>query len=114
MIRFFVLINLGIPPHGPFTATDLFVFDIRNEDGTLASGEDPYVWYHREHGKFYAVLKDFSGKITGAVPGLALLESDNGIEWSRPEKPFFMRKELLLSTGEKRDGSTFNVHIPLQ
>ena len=141
-------VALGDSPTGPFMATDLFVFDVRNEDGTLASGEDPYVWYHREHGKFYAVLKDFTGKITGKDPGLALLESEDGIEWTRPEQPFFMRKEVVLNTGDtiqvknlerpqllldengnplvlyaacsldnvggKRDGSTFNVHIPLQ
>lgn len=141
-------VAIGDSPTGPFNATDLFVFDVRNEDGTLASGEDPYVWYHREHGKFYAVLKDFTGKITGEVPGLALLESNDGIEWTRPKHAFFMRKEVVLSTGdtiqmknlerpqllldehgnplvlyaacsldhvgEKRDGSTFNVHIPLQ
>ena len=141
-------VALGDSPTGPFMATDLFVFDVRNEDGTLASGEDPYVWYHREHGKFYAVLKDFTGKITGKDPGLALLESEDGIEWTRPEQPFFMRKEVVLSPGDtiqvknlerpqllldehgnplvlyaacsldnvggKRDGSTFNVHIPLQ
>jgi len=141
-------VALGDSPTGPFTATDLFVFDVRNEDGTLASGEDPYVWYHQEHGKFYAVLKDFTGKITGKLPGLALLESEDGIDWTRPKEPFFMKKELVLSpgdtiqvkrlerpqllvdergnplvlyaacslenAGDKRDGSTFNVHIPLR
>jgi len=141
-------VALGDTPTGPFTATDLFVFDIRKEDGTLASGEDPYVWYHRDHGKFYAVLKDFTGKITGKDPGLALLESEDGIQWTRPKQAFFMQKEVVLSTGDtiqvknlerpqllldehgnplvlyaacsldnvggKRDGSTFNVHIPLQ
>lgn len=140
-------VALADSPTGPFTATDLFVFDIRNEDGTLASGEDPYVWFHREHNKFYAVLKDFTGKITGIEPGLALMESKDGMEWAVPEQAFFMRKELVLNTGDtlsvknlerpqflvdengkplvmyaacsidhvgdKRDGSTFNVHIPL-
>ncbi len=141
-------VALADSPTGPFTAIDDFVFDVRNEDGTLANGEDPYVWYHREHCKFYAVLKDFSGKITGEVPGLALLESEDGIAWSKPEQTFFMRKEVVLNTGDtlkvqnlerpqllldedgnplvlyaacslesvgnKKDGSTFNVHIPLK
>jgi hypothetical protein len=140
-------VALSDSPTGPFTARDQFVFDVRNEDGTLANGEDPYVWYHQEHGKFYAVLKDFSGKITGKDPGLALMESKDGITWNVPEKAFFMRKELVLDTGDtisvkhlerpqflldengiplvlyaacslesagnKKDGSTFNVHIPL-
>jgi len=141
-------VALADSPTGPFFAMDHFVFDVRNEDGTLANGEDPYVWYHRKHAKFYAVLKDFSGKITGEVPGLALLESENGIKWTKPEQAFFMRKEVVLNTGDtlsvkhlerpqllldengnplvlyaacslenagkKRDGSTFNVHIPFR
>ncbi|MCR8667673.1 glycoside hydrolase family protein [Aestuariibaculum sp. M13] len=87
-------------PTGPFTATDNFVFDIRNEDGTIASGEDPYVWYHKTHQKFYVVLKDFTGKITMGQPGLALLESVDGIKWTKPEKSFFMKKEVILKSGD--------------
>jgi len=135
-------------PTGPFTATDHFVFDIRNEDGTIASGEDPYVWYHNTHEKFYVVFKDFSGKITEGKPGLAILESMDGIKWIKPDNSFFMKKQVILNSGDtihvsnlerpqllidrygnpqvlysacslgsvgnKRDGSTFNVHIPLK
>lgn len=87
-------------PTGPFTAIDDFVFDIRNEDGTIASGEDPYVWYHKKHEKFYVVLKDFTGKITKGTPGLAILESEDGIKWTRPDDSFFMNKEVVLQGGD--------------
>ena len=87
-------------PTGPFTATDHFVFDIQLEDGRLASAEDPYVWFHSTHQKFYAVFKDFSGKITEGKPGLALLESFDGIKWTKPDNPFFMKKELVLNSGD--------------
>lgn len=87
-------------PTGPFTATDNFVFDIRNEDGTIASGEDPYVWYHKNHKRFYVVLKDFTGRITKGKPGLAILESEDGIKWTRPDNPFFMKKEVVLNSGD--------------
>jgi len=87
-------------PTGPFTATDHFVFDIRNEDGTIASGEDPYVWYHKKHEKFYVVLKDFSGRITEGKPGLAILESIHGIKWTKPTNSFFMKKQVILNTGD--------------
>lgn len=87
-------------PEGPFTATDHFVFDIRNEDGTIASGEDPFVWYHRKFKKFYVVLKDFTGRITEGKPGLALLESQDGIEWTKPPNSFFMKKEIVLNSGD--------------
>lgn len=85
-------------PAGPFIATDHFVFDIRNEDGSIASGEDPYVWYHKKNKKFYVVLKDFTGRITEGKPGLALLESEDGIKWKRPANSFFMKKEVVLNT----------------
>jgi len=87
-------------PTGPFTATDNFVFDIRNEDGTVASGEDPYVWYHKINKRFYVVLKDFTGRITEGKPGLALLESLDGIKWTKPSNPFFMKKEVVLDSGD--------------
>jgi hypothetical protein len=87
-------------PAGPFTTSDHFVFDIRNEDGTIASGEDPFVWYHKKQEKFYVVLKDFTGRITEGQPGLAILESWDGIKWTKPENSFFMKKEVILSSGD--------------
>jgi len=93
-------VAIGDSPTGPFTATDYFVFDIRNEDGTIASGEDPFVWYHNTHKKFYVVLKDFSGRITEGKPGLAILESDDGIKWTKPENSFFMKKQVVLNNGD--------------
>lgn len=142
-------VAIGDTPQGPFVARDEFVFDIRNEDGTIASAEDPFVWYNSKHELFYAIIKDFSGKITGAEPGLAVLSSQDGLEWRIPEKgTAALRKEIAFSNGDtiavknlerpqllldrkdnplvlyaacsvepvgsKRDGTTFNVHIPLQ
>ncbi|MCK3682778.1 glycoside hydrolase family protein [Maribellus sp. YY47] len=141
-------VALADSPAGPFVATDSFVFDVRNEDGTLASGEDPFVWYHTKNKKFYSVLKDFTGRITSGQPGLAILESEDGIQWVKPKEPFFMKKQVILAggdtiqvsnlerpqflideqgnpivlytacsvdaVGQKKDGSTFNVHIPLR
>jgi len=141
-------VAIGDTPEGPFIAQDHFVFDIRNEDGTIASAEDPFVWYNRKHEQFYALIKDFSGKITGSEPGLAILSSIDGLEWHLPENGTgIIRKEITFSNGDtvrvknlerpqllldqhdhplvlyaacsvepvgnKRDGTTFNVHIPL-
>lgn len=140
-------VALGDSPTGPFTATDHFVFDVRNENGSIASGEDPFVWYHGGHEKFYVVLKDFTGRITEGKPGLAILESADGIQWEKPGNSFFMKKEVVLNSGDTiavanlerpqllldkkgnpevlycasairgvgplKDGSTYNVHIPI-
>jgi len=93
-------VAISASPTGPFTATDDFVFDIKLEDGKIASAEDPFVWFHNTHGKFYVVFKDFSGKITEGKPGLAILESMDGIQWTKPTNPFFMKKEVILNTGD--------------
>jgi len=74
-------VALGDSPAGPFEAQDTFVFDVRMPDGRLASAEDPYVWFDRRRDRFYAILKDFSGRITGTGPGLALFTSLDGLDW---------------------------------
>ncbi|MFV0593830.1 MAG: glycoside hydrolase family protein [Draconibacterium sp.] len=93
-------VALSDSPAGPFKATDQFVFDVRNEDGTFASGEDPYVWYYSKNKKFYSVLKDFTGRITSGKPGLAILESEDGISWMKLEDSFFMKKQVVLAGGD--------------
>jgi len=98
-------VALSDSPTGPFEALDEIVFDIRMEDGNAASAEDPYVWFHGERHMFYAVFKDFSGRITGEEPGLAILESTDGISWEIPINSFFMKKEVKLQIGE-----TIKVH----
>ncbi len=89
----------GDSPTGPFTATEHFVFDINDKEGNKVSAEDPYVWYHRKDKMFYAVLKDFTGKLTGGESGLAMMQSEDGIEWVPYSSPLFMKKELMLKDG---------------
>jgi hypothetical protein len=89
----------GDSPTGPFRAVDDFVFDIRMPDGRLAKAEDPYVWFHAPSGLFHAVFKDFSGRVTGTDPGLALMTSADGLRWQVAENPVFSRLELTLEDG---------------
>jgi hypothetical protein len=98
-------VAIGNSPVGPFTALDNFVFDIRLEDGKIASAEDPYVWYCKKLNRFYAVIKDFTGRITGSEPGLAILVSSDGINWQKPAHSLFMNKELLFTNGQRLDVS---------
>jgi hypothetical protein len=92
-------------PTGPFIPSDDFVFDIKDKNGKISSAEDPYVWYHQKHKRFYAVFKDFTGNITGKEPGLAVLESLDGMDWTKPESSFFMAKEVIL-----KNSDTIKVH----
>ncbi len=92
-------VAIGDSPAGPFLATDSFVFDFNDGSGKKVSAEDPFVWYHRKDKCFYAVVKDFNGKLTGNFPGLALLESTDGIEWKPSHFSLFSKKELILLDG---------------
>ncbi|MDX2442972.1 MAG: glycoside hydrolase family protein [Bacteroidales bacterium] len=89
-------VALSDSPTGPFKAKDEIIFDIRMPDGKIASAEDPYVWYYSIQDRFYAIVKDFSGIITGDEPGLAVLSSPDGFKWEPTENPFFMKKQVLL------------------
>ena len=86
-------------PRGPFRARDEVMFDIKMEDKLTVSTEDPYVWYHPEHQQFYAVVKDFPGKICGEKYGLALLQSSDGLEWDPAPVPKFMKRVVPLDNG---------------
>lgn len=140
-------VAVGESPSGPFTAADNFVFDVDDGTGQKVSAEDPFVWFHKKDDCFYAVVKDFTGKLTKSEPGLAMLKSVDGMSWECTERPLFMKKELILKDGtilkvsnlerpqilldenddplvlfaacsiepcgNKKDGSTFNVQIPI-
>ncbi|MCF1716613.1 glycoside hydrolase family protein [Flavihumibacter sp. RY-1] len=92
-------VAIGDSPLGPFQVQPQIMFDIKDKNGKIANAEDPFVWYHPEHKLFYAVLKDFTGRLTGGEPSLALLQSQNGIKWELSPKPEFMKKQVLLKNG---------------
>lgn len=91
-------------PIGPFKATDEFIFDVELGSANKVSAEDPFVWYHRKDKKFYAIMKDFTGKLTGGSPALAMMESKDGLHWVSAKQSLFMKKELIL-----KDGSVLKV-----
>lgn len=46
-----------------------------------------------------AIVKDFSGRLTGYKKTLALLSSKDGISWNLTTNPLFMKRELRLLDG---------------
>ena len=94
-------VAIGEHPEGPFTPLDDFMFDLRMTDGRIASAEDPYVWYHPGTALFYAVFKDFHGHFTGQGPGLALMVSEDGMDWQLHPDPLFAPKEIPFKNGTR-------------
>ena len=76
-------VALSDHPTGPFEPLDQFVFNLSDDSGKIASAEDPYVWYNQSKEKFYVVFKDFTGEFTDDVPGLAMMTSNDGIDWEK-------------------------------
>lgn len=87
-------------PEGPFMVTDTPVFDFKTPNNQKLNAEDPYVWYHKKDECFYAVFKDFTGGFTKGELGLAIMQSEDGIQWQLPENSLFMKKEIILKNGE--------------
>ena len=92
-------VAIGKSPSGPFRALDRFVFDVRMRDGRLASAEDPFVWHDAKRRRFYAIVKDFSGRMTGGKPALALLTSTDGLDWKPARNPLVSPKQLRFESG---------------
>lgn len=91
-------------PVGPFRALDRTVMEIMVEDG-ISSIEDPYVWYNKHEKKFFAIFKDFKGHYTrmgtkGDGVGLAIMESEDGYDWKLPKHSLFMKKQVILASGD--------------
>lgn len=90
----------GPTPLGPFVAKDNFIFDVKMPDGSIASTEDPYVWYAPKFDCFFAIVKDFTGVVAGGEKkALALLSSKDGIEWKVADSPLFLKREVALPEG---------------
>ncbi len=139
-------------PVGPFAKHETPVFTLPGVDlsvvekekvldvgGVKFPVEDPCIWVQEY--KLWAIAKDFRGRFTNAGAGLALFQSEDGLEWSPAEHPFVSsiqihwrdagiqklsrleRPQLWLDNGvpavlflavfEKGNDHNYNVHIPL-
>lgn len=135
-------VAVGETPKGPFQVSPDPVLAVPIGEGRYAAAEDPFIWYSRRHSRFYALVKDHAGLITGSK-SLALFDSKDGIDWkvsaheiaSRLQIPWadgtttelqnLERAQLLFDeSGEPmmlyaaaaidRFEHSFNVHIPLK
>jgi hypothetical protein len=132
-------------PEGPYTKKSGKIFESEDADAGKhwMLAEDPYIWFSKAYGnRYYAVARDVVGKFTGAAGGIALFQSEDGLDWKPAAHPKVLgdryrwadgtmstdriERPALLFGGEtpialfgaanenkKRDG-TFNVQIPLR
>ena len=74
---------LADKPEGPYTKTRGHIFEAEGDTGkTWMFAEDPFLWYSTRYGqRYYAIARDVVGRFTGASGGIALFQSDDGLQW---------------------------------
>jgi len=84
-------------PEGPFTHfSEVFT-------GADMACEDPYLWYDKKRGRFYAVAKYFSrtGNLVPEFGALALLSSVDGKKWEAARHPLVSLKKIRFKNGQE-------------
>lgn len=93
-------VALASSPTGPFTVQPQTIF--AKADGSIGMAEDPFVWYDRRSQSFFAIVKDFNGRITQAGPSLALFTSPDGLAWKPAEHVLASKLEIPWADGERQ------------
>jgi hypothetical protein len=133
-------------PEGPYVKKPGRIFEAEGAEAAKhwMLAEDPYIWFSRTYGnRYYAVARDVVGQFTGAAGGIALFQSEDGLQWKPAAHPKVLgaafvhadgtmspdkieRPALLIEEGEpvalfgatdgyKKGGRiSCNVHIPLE
>lgn len=86
-------------PTGPFTKQLKPIF---TAPGIDFPAEDPFVWYHRDARRYYAIVKDNDGHFTHAGKSLALWESSDGFAWKLAPHPLVSTTEVTWASGQKQ------------
>jgi predicted GH43/DUF377 family glycosyl hydrolase len=87
-------------PSGPFEKLGKPIFGVA---GSMFPAEDPYIWYNRQDDRYYAIVKDMQGQLTGrGAHSLAFFTSSNGLDWKPGENPFIVNCTIKWSSGENQ------------
>ena len=96
-------VAIGRGPTGPFYVFPDPVLTVPIGEGRYAAAEDPYLWYSKAHSRFFALVKDHAGLITGSR-SLALFESKDGTAWGLSDNQVASKLQILW-----KDGSTMKL-----
>jgi hypothetical protein len=81
-------------PAGPFRKTYQTAF---TAEGVAFPAEDPYIWYDRKDGCYYAVLKDMCGAFSDAGRSVVLFKSSNVLDWLPHEHVLVTDRSLRMA-----------------
>jgi len=87
----------GDKPDGPFKLTaEVFT-------SAEMACEDPCLWYDKKRKRFYAAAKYYSNskKLVPQFGALALITSEDGLQWKAASNPLISLRELTMNNGKK-------------
>lgn len=88
-------------PLGPFKKHDETIFELKGSEGEHMIAEDPFVW--SQDGDYYAIITDIQGQFTGDKGALALMQSENGIDWIQAKHPMVLPSKILKEDGSRTE-----------
>lgn len=98
-------------PTGPFIKTYQLVFQPKDPKAGMVA-EDPFIWYDKKLDKYYAITRDVIGQFTGEDGGLALLQSDDAVNWTSVKHPKVVPTNLKWANGTVFDKKASHVERP--
>lgn len=98
-------------PAGPFVKTDRMVFQPKDPKAGMVA-EDPFLWYDKKLDRYYAVTRDVVGQFTGEEGGLALLQSDDAVNWTPVKHPKVVPTNLKWADGTVMDKNASHIERP--
>ena len=102
---------LAKTPEAPYVKTPGRIFESSRPESAKhwMLAEDPYVWFGARQGRYFAVARDVVGDFTGAVGGIALFESLDGLEWKPAERSKVLGASFFWADGRE---SGFRIERP--
>ncbi|MEZ0267652.1 MAG: glycoside hydrolase family protein [Phycisphaerae bacterium] len=89
-------------PEGPYVKKPGRIFEVEGADAAKEwmLAEDPFIWFSKSHGnRYYAVARDVVGRFTGSAGGIALFQSDDGLDWKPAARPKVLDAQYKLADG---------------
>lgn len=92
-------------PTGPFVKTNKLIFQSTDPNARMVA-EDPYLWYDEKSDRYYAIVRDVVGEFTGEAAVLALMVSDDAMDWRVSPYPKVLSAKL-----QWEDGTVYDAHV---
>ena len=95
---------LAATPEGPYVKTPgrIFEADEATSSKHWMLAEDPFIWFSKTYGnRYYAVARDVVGHFTGEGGGIALFQSDDGLNWRAADHPKVIGQSYAFADGTR-------------